>query len=584
MSNNNNNGRDQLKAGLTTGKTPKESQFKDLIDKTWNRDDDGVSRDLDAKGKGTGPLKIQAAQSENNTEELLAFYPVDDRSNPTWKIDTAQIRQEELASSKLLFKNGLNEPFFILENQQKTRADGVRIAKKSMNIKGKVEADDYELDRLFPTQKLQISDFREDPVGAGFYFGSSVAIDEKSLVIGAPNEGPNYAGSAYVYEKSAGYWMATQKLRAKDFEGGSEEIENIEFGDSVAISDKTIAVGAPRDKPELAGSVYIFQKENNGTWSSTQKLHPNAFPGNTEIENAVFGASVAISDDVLVVGAPQEKANYAGSAYVYQKDANDNWLPLIKLQAIDFPDNQEVAQDDFGNAVAIHKNTILVAARRDEGPGQVPDAGSVYLYEKGENGNWLPIKKLQATDLPGVQEVEYDRFGTALAVNADTIVIGAVEDEAMDGAKYAGSVYIYQKNLDGNWEARRKLESIDFLENIEVAGDFFGSSVALSKDILVIGARSDEGLNNAISVGSVYIYQKDRDGNWQSSAKLQPGSFLNNQETIGALFGNAVAIHEKSILIGAYTEEGANGMSYAGSAYLASASLTDVLTNFSKTL
>jgi len=148
----------------------------------------------------------------------------------------------------------------------------------------------------------------------------------------------------------------------------SDAAANDEFGTSVAISGSTAVVGAPKDDTSAgadAGSAYVYVR-SNGVWSQQAKL-----TASDAYWNDSFGGSVAISSNTIVVGASEDdwsaKAN-AGSAYVYKRSSGV-WSPQLKLTASD-----ALANDGFGNSVAISGNYIVVGASRDN-----TAAGSAYV-------------------------------------------------------------------------------------------------------------------------------------------------------------------------------------------------------------
>ena len=99
--------------------------------------------------------------------------------------------------------------------------------------------------------------------------------------------------------------------------------------------------------------------------------------------NDRFGLAVAISGNVMVVGAPYDgdKGLWSGSAYVYTRDvpgsATSGWTQRAKLVAAD-----GAADDNFGYAVAISGDSIVVGAWRDDDKGS--NSGSAYVYNTTE--------------------------------------------------------------------------------------------------------------------------------------------------------------------------------------------------------
>ena len=124
-----------------------------------------------------------------------------------------------------------------------------------------------------------------------------------------------------------------QKLTASD--GAVDDY----FGTYVAIDGDTAIIGAPRDDNTGAesGAAYIFVRDGGGNWTPQQKITPTD-PGATDN----FGLSVAISGDTVIVGAPDEdsattgvnstpdeEATNSGAAYVFQR-SGDVWSQMGK--------------------------------------------------------------------------------------------------------------------------------------------------------------------------------------------------------------------------------------------------------------
>jgi hypothetical protein len=214
-------------------------------------------------------------------------------------------------------------------------------------------------------QKLTVSDGAA--VGS---FGFSVAISETTIVVGAPLDtiGTNFAqGSAYVFERQGGSFVKQQELTARD--GAAVDL----FGESVAISDGTIVVGAPgRDigSNDDQGSVYVFEREG-GSFVEQQKL--TASDG---VVDDVFGSSVAISEATIVVGAPGRDIGSdlsQGSVYVFEREGG-RFVEQRTLTASD-----GAASDFFGDSVAIRGATIVVGSFGDD-TGSNLVQGSAYVF------------------------------------------------------------------------------------------------------------------------------------------------------------------------------------------------------------
>jgi len=217
--------------------------------------------------------------------------------------------------------------------------------------------------------------------GDGDYFGHSIAFDGNTAVIGAPGDnrithtsGWDY-GSAYVFERTGSTWAQAEKLNLFDHQ---ESRRMDRFGSSVAISNNTIAIGVPFfDGPVHSDSgltVIYTRPTSGGAWTLTKRLIPSETSG-----KGMFGASVALSGKLLVVGAPHESVTNPpsrGSAFIYQRDMDgaDAWGRLDGLMP------NASGRDLFGSSCAIDGFVAAVGAPGDE-IGGFANAGSTWLYQ-----------------------------------------------------------------------------------------------------------------------------------------------------------------------------------------------------------
>jgi uncharacterized protein (DUF2345 family) len=252
-------------------------------------------------------------------------------------------------------------------------------------------------------------------------FGFSVAISGDTVVVGAPfaDISPNSnQGTAYVFVKPGSGWSGnlteTAKLTASD--GAVAD----EFGFSVAISGDTVAVGALGDDigaNSNQGAAYVFVKPSGG-WSGnlTENAKLTAFDG---AAFDLFGFSVAISGDTVVVGAPRKNSSQ-GAAYVFVKPSggwSGNLTENAKLTAFD-----GAAFDEFGNSVAVSGDTVVVGAPFDD-IGANTDQGAAYVFVK-PSGGWTMTSTFDAK-LTASDGAADDEFGRSVAISGGTVVVGA---------------------------------------------------------------------------------------------------------------------------------------------------------------
>ena len=214
-----------------------------------------------------------------------------------------------------------------------------------------------------------------------------------------------------------------------------------------------------------------------------------------------FGNNLALDAGVAVIGAryDDDNGNGSGSAYVYEQQADGTWQQIAKLTADDGASN-----DQFGYRVATSGGVTMIGAWGDDDNGD--NSGSAYVFEQQADGTWQQIAKLTADD-----GASNDEFSTSVAIDGGVAVIGAQYDD--DNGYDSGSVYVFEQQADGTWQQIAKLTADDGAE-----GDWFGSSVALDGDVVVIGAQYDD--DNGDDSGSVYVYEQQADGTWEQFAKL----------------------------------------------------------------
>lgn len=186
------------------------------------------------------------------------------------------------------------------------------------------------------------------------------------------------------------------------------------------------------------------------------------------------------------------------------------------------------AGDRFGQAIALRDQVMMVGAAPQES-----GIGVVYVYEKAGSGTWREVARLQPSD--GGKD---SGFGTA-------IVLGGRGDVAMIGSPTqndrAGAVYVFRRDTGGGWSQEQKLTGSDVQ-----SGDRFGGAVAVDGDKALIGAPGQD-----TSTGAVYAFRRDADGSWRQLSKVT-GNGLEQRSDFGA----TVALEGNSAFIGA---PGANG-------------------------
>ena len=194
-----------------------------------------------------------------------------------------------------------------------------------------------------PSPWVQQAKVTADDGAAKDSLGFSIANNGDTVVVGAPEAkiaANKEQGAAYVFVRTAGAWTQQQKLTANDGAAGDN------FGWSVAVSGDTIVVGARNANVgdnDREGTAYVFVR-SGGVWTQQAKLTSQLTNGTDDgLSDEMFGTSVSIDGNSVVVGAPQATnpiaaagSDLAGAAYVYLRTAN-TWSIQQKLFAENDP-------------------------------------------------------------------------------------------------------------------------------------------------------------------------------------------------------------------------------------------------------
>ncbi len=298
-------------------------------------------------------------------------------------------------------------------------------------------------------------------------FGSAVALDGDTAVVGAVWGAPLLNGSAYIFRFDGKTWFEQQKLFDPD--GGNLD----SFGESVAVVGETVFIGSPGDNG-ASGSTYVYTFDG-ATWILQQVLHPS------DADQGLgrrFGQSVAIDGAAAVIGATfndELGLTKAGAVYVFRFDGS-NWIEEQKLLPL-----KSIENDYFGRSVSLSGDVAVIGTR---------DSESAYVFNF-DGASWNQEQVLVASDADPSQD-----FGRSVAISGDVVVVGAGDDD--ENGIGSGSVFLFR--FDGkSWVEEQKL-----LPDDGAPGDHFGLRVAISGETALIGAPYDD--NFGTWSGSAYVF------------------------------------------------------------------------------
>ncbi len=247
-------------------------------------------------------------------------------------------------------------------------------------------------------------------------FGGAVALSGDTLVVGASAATGAAArtGAAYVFVRTGATWTQQAKLFALDGEAGDV------FGESVALSGTTIAVGTPGDAHPASheGSVHVFVWDGS-SWNLEQQV-----TASDASEDDDFGVSVSLDGDRLAVGADTagpSPSDESGAVYVFDRNAGA-WTETSRLQA-----QFRGPFDRFGAAVDVEGDALVAGASTE---------GAAYLFEF-YGGAWHQHERLATVDSSFA-------FGSSVARDGGLLVLGAPDENGGAGASFAGGVYTYR--------------------------------------------------------------------------------------------------------------------------------------------
>lgn len=315
----------------------------------------------------------------------------------------------------------------------------------------------------------------------GDYFGYAVAIDGDRVLVGARHHDgqASFEGAAYVFERNWGglhNWGEVTKIAHP----GEPPNAFDEFGQAVALSGDTAAIGTPYLKEPNMGGVYLFERNTGGadSWGKVKEIVGGG---------RFFGIDVALDGSTLAVGASLDQVgdDWPGAVYVYERDAGGTgaWGQVRKV----VPPDPAVAIL-FGNAVDLDGDTLVVGT----------STSAVYLFERHQNGldHWGFVKKIFGP--------ASSQFGDDVSLDGDLLLVGAWGWNGCQGA-----AFVYQRDRGGpdQWGLFDSLTDLPF-----ALDDCACSTVALAGDTLALGAPDDDddidptGLPD---MGSIYVLGRD---------------------------------------------------------------------------
>jgi choice-of-anchor B domain-containing protein len=321
-------------------------------------------------------------------------------------------------------------------------------------------------------------------VKIGDGFGVAMSAEGSLLAIGSPNANEK-RGAVYIFERgNSGAWTEMAKFSATDAAAGDE------FGAALQFSSGALFVGAP-GKNDAHGAVLVFKRGDAGSsWSEAGRITGSGITG----KNA-FGASLAVSGDLAVVGAPglapeefATERRAPGVAFVF-RSTGGKWTEAARLAP-----PSDTAAMTFGTAVLTDGTNVLVSS-----PLGNRAAGVVFRYGNS-GGNWTVAQRITAA---AVERPEM--FGASMAWDAGTLIVGAPYS-----GQGGGAVHILTKNASGSWAESQKFT----IPNVGL-GTQLGAHVAIGGGLAAAGAPGADFFE-----GKTLLYSRDGGGKWAEAGAV----------------------------------------------------------------
>jgi hypothetical protein len=212
-----------------------------------------------------------------------------------------------------------------------------------------------------------------------------------------------------------------------------------------------------------------------------------------------------------------------------------------------YPEDLE-SYDNFGAALAVQVDTLVVGAP-GVNQGDLQNTGAAFIFERRDAG-WDEAQRLSPDPLQSDSG-----FGNSVAIDGDTLAVGAIYEYNPQSGNGSGAVYVYTQD-SGSWQLQARLAAPD-----GAPFDLFGWDLALQDDLLAVSARAAESPGGARNAGAVYLFQRSGDA-WNSLARLSPQNLSSRD-----YFGDSIALAGEYLFAGAPGHD-ETGSASAGAAYV----------------
>jgi hypothetical protein len=314
---------------------------------------------------------------------------------------------------------------------------------------------------------------RLQPAGllAGDQFGESLAADGSWLAVSATRHDASGAdaGAVWVYQREGPYWRNPQKLLPGMGSDG------MRFGESLALAEGVLAIGAPGAAP--AGAVLLYRVVD-GVWQLDETVvNPTPADGDR------FGDAVAVDATRLLVGDPFDDAGATdrGAVHFYTQ-VGKNWQFGATLLPMSASDRQY-----FGHSLSMRGTRLAVGSYGADALNGTQSSGLVEIHD------FVGAAWSRSGELRPATAVTGGNFGWDVALEAEMVVVGEPGySGSAGGSDRLGRAHVFTRQVSGQWTPVTAIEA-----SAAMAQDVFGAAVAIASGRLVAAAPGRDGRRGA---------------------------------------------------------------------------------------
>ncbi|QJE98844.1 hypothetical protein [Luteolibacter luteus] len=335
------------------------------------------------------------------------------------------------------------------------------------------------------------------------YFGSSVAIDGDTAVIGARLDATaagSATGSAYIFNYDGTSWTFGSVLAP--FAANTNSL----FGSEVDIEGDTVVVSAPGFGTNNQGAVFVFTR-SGGAWSQEARVQPD-----DSMANHRFGSRLSLSGETFLASVDTRPH----ACYFFNRTGT-TWLQQQRIQ----PTGDEIYS--FGYALALEGNTAMIATERYFLP-----SGAFVYFRSGNTWSFSSVLENPGTANPSAPP--------SIALQGNRAVLG-FQDDRVNGVA-SGAAYVFTRNLSGIWGS-----PVTLTPSPVIPGEGFGRLVRMDGDTIVIGQPGAD-LSGAVNTGAMAVFSF-QNNTWTEGPKLFP-----HVPQASLTFGQTFAIDGGHIIAG----------------------------------